>query len=282
MLLSSIPAVPPSTETISWVTQVITSYNGSEERHQTRIKPRMSYQVKLPLNTKSEVDQIKTNDSKVRDNLEFIVWHAPYLGENRLATRRGHPWYFELGDKIAHWQLDREAIITDSILGAGDIYPVRDAIVDGDLRYSIRRGGGAVDIKYNAQEALAPPENNSYPTINIEGITYEVLEIPTKSGFSQAIKQNQGYFDSVVGSYIGTTRWSRPKLQWSYTVEMFTPEDVLAWKQFLFRRVGRLNPVVIKDTDGRALIMRMATDVPSINYGLNYYTSTVRFTEVFV
>ena len=282
MLLSEFPARPPSTETIAWVTQVITSYNGREERHRIRVKPRMTYEVTIPLNTKSEVDTLKTMENKVRDNLQFVVWHAPYIDAPRLATIRGHPWYFEFTTppQVAHYYRDR-INISDSVVGLGYIYPVRDAIVDGNLRYTIRRGGGVASIKYNVQSAVEPPTSN-FTTQLIGGVTYEVLELPTRSGFTQSVIQNQSYFDSVVGAYIGTTRWRRPKLRWDYTIEMFSPDEVLAWKQFLFRRAGRLNPVVIRDTDGRAVIMRMATDVPRIQYLQNHAISTVPFLELFV
>ena len=282
MLLTNLPASPPTTEIISWVTQVITAYNGSEERHKIRIKPRSTYESQIPLKTKAEVDQLKSSENKIRDNLQFVVWHAPYIGSARLATIRGHPWYFEFTTplQVAHYYRD-SITISDSLAGNGFIYPVRNAIVDGNLRYSIKRGSGVATIKYNVQLAVEPP-SGTFTTQTINGIDYEVLELPTRSGFTQNIIQNQSYFDSVVGAYVGTTRWDRPKLQWSYTVEMFSPNDVLVWKQFLFRRAGRYNPVVIRDTDGRAVIMRMATDVPVINYQQNYATSTVPFIELFV
>ena len=282
MILTSHPARPPTNETIAWVTQVITAYDGSEERHRVRIEPRSVYEVVIPLNNKTEIDALKTMENKVRDNLQFIVWHAPYIDTPRLATIRGHPWYFEFTTppKIAHYYRDT-ITISDSLAGAGFIYPVRDAIVDGNLKYTIRRGSGLATIKYNVQLAVAPPAS-TFATQTINGVTYEVLELPTRSGFTQSVIQNQGYFDSIVGAYVGTTRWSRPKLRWNYTIEMFSPADVLVWKQFLFRRAGRLNPVVIRDTDGRAVIMRLATDVPKIQYLQNHAVSTVPFLELFV
>lgn len=281
MLLSEQPATLPINETYVWVTQVITAYDGHEERHRVRIRPRLTYQVTIPLNNKTEIDDLKSRDDKIRDSLQFVVWHAPYVGSARLATRRGHPWYFELGDKIAHWQPEVGTSISTNLSGAGIIYPVRDAIVDGGLRYSIRRGGGKAEITYNIEQAVEPP-TGSFDSMTIEGTSYEVLELPSKSGFTQEVVQNQGYFDSVVGAYVGTTRWRQPKLQWSYTIEMFTPDDVLNWKQFIFRRAGRLNPLVVRDTDGRAIIMRLATDNVPIVYDQGYFTSTVPLVEVFV
>lgn len=282
VLISNAPALPPSTETFVWVTQIIESYNGFEERHRVRTYPRMSYSVTIPFTSLSKVTDIKTRDDKIREEVEFVLWHAIYEGENRLRTTRGHPWYFEFGtdSKVAHYYLDN-ITISKSVSGAGYVYPVRDAIVHGALRYTIRRGGGTASINYNVQEAVAPP-TGTFNTLAIEGKDYEVLEMPTKSGFTQAVNQQQGYFDSVVGSYIGTTRWRRPKLQWQYTVEMFFPIEVLAWKQFLFRREGKLNPVALRDTDGRVVLMRLSTDTPSISYDLNYFTSSIPLKEVFV
>ena len=281
MLLSHARAIPPTTERYTWVTQVIESYNGHEERHVVRLgAPRMNYNVTVPLLSLSAVTDQKTRDDQLREGVQFALWHALYDGEARLATIRGHPWYFEFGTKVGHY-FDGNLTVSDSVRGVGDIYPVLDAIVLGGLRYTIRRGGGTAVISYNVQQAVTPP-TGTFETLDINGVTYEVLELPTRSGFQQVINQQQGFFDSVVGKYIETTRWNRPKLQWNYTIEMFDPDEILFWKQFLFRRQGRYAPVALRDTDGRAIVMRLATDTPSINYGLNYFTSTVPFKQIFV
>lgn len=283
MLLSINQAQPPSTETISWTTQVLTSYNGHEERHTVRLRPRMSYAVTIPLRSKTDVDEFKRRDDRIRDELQFVVWHAAYDNEqNTLRTTRGHPWYFEFGsdDQVAHLRAGTLRV-SNSVVGSGYVYPVRDAIVHGNLGYQIRRGGGIVSINYNVEQAVAPPVDNNFATSRVGGVEYELLELPTRSGFTQAVIQQQGYFDSVVGKYLGTTRWQRPKLQWRYTIEMFSAADVLKWKQFLFRRQGRYSPVIVKDTNGEAILMRLATDSPSIIYQLGYSTSTVPLVEVF-
>ena len=281
MLLSHARAIPPTTEQYTWVTQIIESYNGHEERHEVRLgAPRMTYSMTVPFLSLTDVTAQKSRDDHIREGVQFALWHAPYIERARLATIRGHPWYFEFGDKIGHY-FDGTLTVSDSVRGVGEVYPVLDAIVIGALSYTIRRGGGTANITYNVPQAVVPP-TGTFDTLEIGGVDYEVLELPTRSGFQQAVDQQQGFFDSIVGKYIGTTRWDRPKLQWNYTIEMFDPHEVLFWKQFLFRRKGRLNPVALRDTDGRVIVMRMATDTPSISYGMNYFTSTVPFKEIFV
>lgn len=284
MLLLGTPAIPPTTEKISWVTQVITSYDGHEERHVVRLKPRLTYQINSPLLSKSAVDTLKGRGGLLRDEVQFFLWHAVYNGENRLATTRGHPWFFEFGTgvKIGHYVAGRGATVSDSVRGAGYIYPVLTGLIHGNIKYTIRKGSGLADIVYYVEQAIAPPSETNVPQIRVGGVNYEVLEMPTRTGFQQAVTQNQNYFDSVVGSYIGTTRWARPKLQWNYTVELFSPADVLKWKQFLFRRQGKYSPVALRDTDGRVVIMRLATDDVQLRHPLGYSTSSVPFVEVFV
>ena len=282
MLVSQTPALPPTFETISWTTQIIPSYDGHEERHLVRQKPRYTYQSNAVLTSRTEVEAFKTRNSMIRDKVQFVLWHAFYNGSARLATVRGHPWYFEFDNLVATLPDGGVATVSNSVRGAGVIYPVLEGYVHGNMQYNIRQGSGNVQVSYNVEEAVTPPVQTNVPTIMVGGKSYELLEMPTKSGFQQAVTQNQSYFDSVVGKYISTTRWRRPKLQWSYTVELFSVADVLAWKQFLFRRQGRYMPVALRDINGRVVVMRLGTDTPKINHPLGYSTSTVPFMEVFV
>ena len=282
MFLSSHPAIPPTTETISWTTQVINAYDGREERHVVRLKPRYSYRVTHPLISRTEVDAMKRREDLIRDNLQIVLWHAAYTGSARLATIRGHPWWFEFDRLVGHLTPDLSLTISNTVRGSGAVYPVLEGIIHGNISYNIRKGGGKATVTYNVEQAVEPVQPLDFPTIRVGGKDYLLLDMPTRSGFTQAVTQNQSYFDSVVGAYIGTTRWDRPKLQWSYTVELFSPDQVLAWKQFLFRCQGRFSPVALRDTDGRVVIMRLSTDAPVINHALGYSTSTVSFTEVFV
>ena len=282
MLVSQTPAVPPTFETISWTTQVIPSYDGHEERHLVRLKPRYTYQSNAVLTSSTELRAFKTRNSMIRDKVQLVLWHAVYSGAARLATIRGHPWYFEFDSLVGHLVDGGVATVSNSVRGTGYIYPVLEGYLHGNIQYNIKQGSGTAAMTYYVEEAVEPPVQSNIPTITVEGKSYELLEMPTRSGFQQAVTQNQSYFDSVVGKYISTTRWTRPKLQWSYTVELFSPAQVLAWKQFLFRRQGRYSPVALRDINGRVVVMRLGTDTPKINHPLGYSTSTVPFTEVFV
>lgn len=251
------PAIIPVSETLSFLTDVMESYNGTEQRVELRGKPRQFLEYQVPLKPSNDASAWNTAYGAIRKEWGIPIWHdTQYIGPvtagaTSIACDTVH---YDLRDSslamlfdiCGKWQVLEISTITDSLINLTtatalfrDAYliPVRIGNVIGDIDKTTNGYNGGMHITYSVSDTDG--YTPSAPTQYLGDDIYYDLPLTQDSGIDTKFSQRQDVIDFELGVVEYRTPWNHAKFGKPYRQLMTTPQERKQFRDFIFRRVGK-------------------------------------------
>jgi len=255
----------PVAEEIVWKTNIITSYNGTEQRIRTRKAPRQSFQI---------TSDISPDNFNRADNL-FYDWRArnfglPVFTEKRfidsdvtagattinVSTLYGDfrtdgfgiiyvsPKNFEIFEiaEIFVGSLTVSAPLANSYSASvTTVAPVRVSRLDSDPMRNFTGYNGNMNCNFSANENIELATSAS--PVQFDGLDV-MLDEPLKNGrFStDTYMQEVNIVDYETGIVSTQQRWSNTKIPRGFRYLLSGLEDIWNFRLWLHRRAGKIRP----------------------------------------
>ena len=254
--LLALPCQAPMRETVAYLTDVIDSFNGTEDRHQLRSAPRVRLQYTIPQQAWDRAHAYNTERGALREKWAVPLWSQTQLVGAITAGATSIVCNTTLYDLRAAslallyqsnslWQ-----VVEVSAVGSGSItvsaaqaftnavlVPLRLGYIAGNVQ---RTGNGhnamaqvAFDLDDNIEITAAEPTQYLSNDIYFD----EVL-MPSES-YESSLERREENADYDLGAVARSTPWTYARGVMNYVRQMTTPEEVLAFRQFLARRAGK-------------------------------------------
>lgn len=123
----------------------------------------------------------------------------------------------------------------------GKLTPLRICIINGDVSATIRGFWSRQNITFNVLAEDCPYIEPTYDQQYLGGDIYFNDMIAENGVIDGALYQQQNIVDGEVGGFQSFTQWKAPKYTRPLISKMKNKDDLLKYREFLFRRMGRLN-----------------------------------------
>lgn len=249
---------PTVTETLSWLTDVSNSYDGTEESKQIRDVPRRSFKYNMYAPPEYRADAMNTVFGALREDWAVPVWsEGQYIGAlaSSASSITCDTDLYDLRDDSlalvyeskALWTVVRITTVGSgsvSISGsvgatftAAELYPIRIGRIRGD---SIRRSNGlndmiqvTYDLDDNVDLGSTPPTQFLSYDVNFDRALFVNGSLDT----NVTAQQNLADFD--VGMVEQYAPWLHNRNVASYMLQSTNPTEYRAMLNFLYRRAGK-------------------------------------------
>lgn len=256
--VAPIPARAPYRETLSWLTDILPSYNGQEERIRVRNKPRQRLTADFYAQSTTAQDIFNTVYGGMARRWAVPVWsEARQAGtvlelsttvnvDTRFADfRPGSPvlligtcgkWGVYLVDALDDTSLTLSSEVVETIRGAVAV-PVRIGRVAGSGQKDTNGYGAEWRLTHEIDDNLEldPPAPTQYygDDIYLEPGLFEGASI------SQSVTTQLEKFDYDTGLVNAFTPWTNNRVIRPYRVITTTDEEAWNLRLWLHRRAGR-------------------------------------------
>lgn len=256
-------AIVPCTEKISWLTDAMVSYDGTEKRLRVRAEPRTTMQFKysegidqlaiatlnqymalqenwiVPLWTESQAGfaisatdtliTIDTTDLDYRDDSLALIYESPTL------------WEIVEIQTVAASSLTLYAGV-ERTYTAAKVMPARLGVISGNISMTSTGYSAIATLNYNLTDNLALTEADDPDQFEGDDIYYEEgLTGDGSNTFAKTISTRIEDIDFDLGQLDRLTPWTfnqtTVKARYSYQGK----EDIRAFKRLLERRAGKFN-----------------------------------------
>lgn len=259
--LAILPYQPqaPIIERFEWLSDVIEFKNGTEERYGPRLVPRHFFEYKFPLQTWKKAEAFNTLYGAVRKNWAVPIWtEGQFVGDIS-------PGQFVIScDTLVH---DLQAGSLVMLFNGSDEFKVLEieSKTDTDITLAVDPGAmsgayvlpvragfivGTVTITTGGREALASVTFQIDDALNVP----EVVPLQHKSDdiyfdaglfgdsktIDRVIEMRNDVNDFDIGIVAHSTPWLNARYSMPYKWLLDGAEEVRAFKEFLFRRSGKV------------------------------------------
>lgn len=251
------PAERPVNETLEWLTDIMESQNGNEQRLQLRTKPRHDYSYSVPVQAWNVAKSFNAGYGALRRLWAVPLWtEAQYVGtvaENAMSINCNITDYDLRDNSIALlWRDDRTwEIIEISSLGEAQInliagataisgawlMPVRLGYISGNFNRRTNGHNGKVNLTFDLEDSLqltAPA-----PAQYLDKDVYYTPSLLESSSSERTLLQRSDIFDPELGKVARRSPWTNARQGSNYRTITTDAAEMRAYKQFLYRRSGK-------------------------------------------
>lgn len=260
--LALIPHVAelPIVETLSFLTDQIESYDGTEQNIQLRSKPRQAFNFSIPLQIGKDADVFNTVYGAIRKNWAVPQWtDAQYVGsiaaaatfvlcdttnydlrDDSLAmlyTGCGQYKIVEI-TSIASDRINFAAI--DTALKGAMLIPIRVGFIRGTVNKPTNGLTGSVKITFEVDDTL-----EYAPSVPDQYLSNDIYYTPTlldSGSIDTDIQQRQDLTDYDLGVIERRSPWPHAKFGRRFRSLTTTPEERKEFRDFIYRRLGKSRP----------------------------------------
>ena len=260
--LALIPQVAevPVIETLSFLTDQIESYDGTEQNIQLRAKPRRSFNYSIPLQSGVDAGVFNTAYGAIRDKWAVPVWtDAQYVGSVADAATFVYcdTTNFDLRDEslamlyngcgqykiLEITTVDADRINFEELDGAikgAMLIPVRVGFVSANIAKATNGFNGKVSITFDVDDLAeyTPADPEQYLGNDI----YYSPSLLDGGSLDTYFNQRQDITDFDLGIVERRSPWLHAKFGRRYRSLTATPEERTEFRNFIYRRQGKSRP----------------------------------------
>lgn len=252
------PAETPVRETLEFLTDVMTSYNGKEKRLQLRSKPRQFFNYKIPVKAWNDPAIFNTAYGAIRKRWAVPIWtQGQFVGAVAQASNEilCNTEYFDLRpnslamlfEPCNRWQVVEIAeVLPDKIVlfqnpttsfASAYLVPVRLGWVESNISKPTTGHNGTFEVTYEIEDN---PFISTTPPAQYEGddIYYEP-GLLNGGKLSRSIEQRLETSDFSLGAVSRRTPWLNARYGTPYRVMTEGAQQAHEFRKFLFRRAGK-------------------------------------------
>lgn len=254
------PAETPVRETLEFLTDVMTSHNGSEERIPLRSKPRQFFNYKMPTQAWASAAAFNTLYGAVRQRWAVPIWtEAQYVGnviQNAQTIACNTSLYDLRPNSLAmlfascgEWQVIEIASVEEnqitlssavrSFVGSW-LLPVRLGWIGGNASKPTSGHNGRVELTFEIDDnpsivEAVPPQYSG------NDIYYEP-GLLSGGSLSRSIEKRLDVADFALGPVARRSPWLNSRFATPYRSLLEGPQEIRDFKRWLFRRAGKFRP----------------------------------------
>lgn len=250
-------AEAPITETLEFLTDVLLSYNGSEQRLQMRTMPRQTFAYKIPLQAWRTASAFNVGYQAIRKKWAVPIWtQAQYVGEVTAAATsitcdttlydlRASSLAF-LYTSADNWQIVEISTTTGSLINVSNtllymagawLLPVRLGWVAGSIGNATSGYSGTASITFEIDDnlELTPATPAQYLSADI----YNDASLLGGATLDRKIQSRSGVVDYSLGKVARRDYWTNARYASPFRSVLNGPAEIKTYRDFLYRRAGK-------------------------------------------
>ncbi|RLL30742.1 hypothetical protein D9K80_15665 [Acinetobacter cumulans] len=256
VILLTTPMLIDVTETLAFKTDVFEAKNGTEQRTPLKDKARQT----LSFSSIALHDEVSQNFNVQWGGIRKL-WAVPLAQESQYVDAvdgdfidcRTDIFSFYVGGlallksdaifqlvEVVEVQTDGLLISESATMAKAKLYPVRVCFISGDISRQVNSFYARSNVTF---VVLDEPEVQESVPVQFLGNDLDEFCLMLNSGsLETTISQNQVIIDSEIGQIYQSTDWNHARYGKQYRTVLKGPEQLYAYRQFLFRRQGRFRP----------------------------------------
>lgn len=255
------PAELPMKESVEYLTDVITSYNGTEQRLQLRNKPRRTLEYTVPLQAWQMQDSMNTNYGAIRKKWVVPMWaEAQYVGtisegQTYISCNTG-PYDYRNTSSLAFlysscddWQVvDISSIDPTTLYSLNPMHwihkawvmPARLGWVSNITELFTNGSTGKLSVTYELDIKDTNYYANALPPQYLDNDVYTSPVPLLSNGLVNVVtEQKLDETEALTGYIDRRTPWLHPKVSMPYRVQLNNAEEISNYRRFMNRRAGK-------------------------------------------
>lgn len=255
LALLPMPAQAPMVESLAWLTDVINSYNGTEERHQLRGSPRTQIQYNIPQQAWTRQRAYNTERGGLRQKWAVPVWSQVQLigaVANAATSINCDTVNYDLrANSLAllyesedAWQVVEISAKTDASITVtatqaftrAVLVPLRIGYVSGTVRRNSNGHNAVSIVTFDLEDNVALTSDAPTQFLSYDLDTDEVL---FEDRYEAELDAEENKADYELGLVARIAPWTYTRHSMSYMKVLTTPAEVLAFRKWLHRRAGK-------------------------------------------
>lgn len=251
------PAEAPVRETLAFLTDVMITHNGSEDRIPLRKFARQSFQYSMPIPPAQTAEAFNTLYSEIRSD-----WAVPLWNEMQRVTVARPAFFIECETELydiregglvllfadcGHWQVLDVASVTAEGIGVTTpvtdfnrcwLLPVRIGLIEGSVGRTVDGYNVRADVKFVCRDLpFTPPK--------VSPQQYEGRDLYTDPWLldgvasSRKLEAKQNILDLDLGPVALRAPWLHTRHTSPLRSVLDGAAEVYAYREWLFRRAGR-------------------------------------------
>lgn len=247
----------PVKETLEFLTDVMESHNGSEQRLQLRSKARQTFDYTMPLQAWHMAAAFNTEYGAIRKRRAVPIWtEAQYIGlviENATLIGCNTAFYDFRPNSLAmiykdfdNWQvveiISVEAdhiVLSNGAKASSDSYlmPVRIGFVSANVDKPTNGHNGKTKVTFEIEDNLE--FSAAVPTQYLSNDIYYEASLLSGSSVSRSIESRLDINDFGLGPVERRSPWKNARFATLYNKLVKNAEEMRQFKDFLYRRAGK-------------------------------------------
>lgn len=253
-------AQTPIVERFEFLTDVIESRDGTEDRHELRILPRQFFEYSVPLQYMKKADAFNTLYGGLRLDWALPIWSESQFVGSLAASQTVINCDTTLHDLEApglallfNNSEDFEAVeitaLTDTSItistdisarNAAYLVPIKEAVVMGSPSQATNGFESVLKITFQVKNTSLI--SGDVPTQFLTDDIYFEAGIMRGASLEKVLDMRQDVSDFSIAKPAFSTPWQNPKYRTPYNFNVKDAEEVRALKEWVFRRAGKYRP----------------------------------------
>ena len=250
-------AEAPVVETLEFLTDVLTSFNGNEQRLQMRTMPRQSFEYTIPLQAWQMASAFNTEYRAIRKRWAVPVWtQAQYVGEvtAHAATIACNTSLYDLRESSLaflyvgpdNWQIVEISTKTGSLINVSNdlaymngawLMPARKGWIQGNIDKPTNGYNGKSSLTFVIDDNLeiTPAAPAQYSGNDI----YYDASLLSGMTLARALQSRVDIVDYSLGKVTRRSPWTNARYGSPFRSLLNGPAEIKAYRDFLYRRAGK-------------------------------------------
>lgn len=257
------PAEAPIKETLEFLTDVLQSYNGKEQRLQLRTKARQMFAYKIPLQAWNIAAASNTAYGAISKKWAIPIWsEAQFIGNvaEAASTIACDAVFYDLrANSLAmlfagydNWQIvEISSIASNSIsvsnslveMSGAWLLPIRIGFISGSIDKPTNGHNGRVELNFEIEDNL-----ELLPTAPAQYLSKDVYyDVPLMSGgeSSNAYSKRVDIVDYALGPVHRRSPWLNSRYARPYFFQTNKRSEIYEFRKFVYRRVGKFREFLL-------------------------------------
>lgn len=276
------PAESPIKETLEFLTDVMVSHNGNEERLPLRTKPRHSFNYTVPVQAWNMAAAFNTESGALRKRWAVPIWtEAQYVGSVAAAAASiacDTTVYDLRANSLAllfagceRWQIVEIASITSgsvvpsnvlSEMSGAWLVPVRLGWITGNVDKPTNGHNAKSTVTFQLEDSLSLVP--SAPSQYLSQDVYYESGLLAGDSISRTIEQRLDVVDYELGPVARRSPWEYSRFGTPYRSIIQGVSEMRDFKEFLYRRAGKYRGFYMPTFENNLRLLNTGTIVSTL------------------